>query len=152
MELLTIQPEDPGSPQIRRLIEELDMYLSDLYPAESNHLLSVESLQQPNVTFLVARINDQITGCGAFINRGEYAEIKRMFVVPASRGKGIGWRILRELETRAHLDGLLIARLETGVSQPEALSLYQRSGYLHREPFDPYTNDPLSVFMEKRLV
>ena len=152
MELLTIQPEDPGSPQIRRLVEELDNYLSNLYPAESNHLLSVESLRQPNVTFLVARINDQIVGCGAFINRGEYAEIKRMFVVPASRGKGIGWRILQELETRAHLDGLLVSRLETGVSQPEALSLYQRSGYLHREPFDPYTNDPLSVFMEKKLV
>jgi putative acetyltransferase len=152
MELLTIQPEDPGSPQIRRLIEELDIYLSDLYPDESNHLLSVESLRQPNVTFLVARINDQIAGCGAFINRGEYAEIKRMFVVPASRGKGVGWRILQELETRAHLDGLLICRLETGVSQPEALSLYQRSGYLHREPFTPYTNDPLSVFMEKKLV
>jgi GNAT superfamily N-acetyltransferase len=152
MEQLTIQTIDPGSPKARRLIEELDNYLSSLYPAESNHLLSVESLRLPNVTFLVALFNREIVGCGAFVNHyGKYAEIKRMFVLSDLRHKGIGCRILKELENIAQLDGLRVARLETGVYQPEALRLYERSGYQRRNPFAQYKNDPLSVFMEKEL-
>src|SRR5271157_215686 len=134
MEQLIIQPGNPADPDARRLIEELDSYLNSLYPAESNHLLSVEALQQPNVTFLIARINGKPVGCGAFVNHGLYTEIKRMFVSPDLRGKGIGWRILKELETRARADGLMISRLETGVSQPAALMLYERSGYKRRKP------------------
>ncbi len=153
MEQLIIQPCDPGIPEARQLIAELDDYLNSLYPAERNHLLSVAALQQPNVTFLLARINGKVAGCGAFVNRqGKFAEIKRMFVLPGYRGKGIGWRILKDLETRTQADGLGIARLETGVFQPEALHLYQRSGYRRREPFAPYPDDPLSVFMEKKLI
>jgi putative acetyltransferase len=151
MEQLTIQPGNPGGPDARRLIEELDSYLNSLYPAENNHLLSVEALQQPNVTFLIARINGKPVGCGAFVNHGKYAEIKRMFVSPDLRGKGIGRRIMDELETHARLDGLPISRLETGVSQPAALKLYEHCGYLRRGPFPPYSNDPQSVFMEKKL-
>ena len=132
MEQLTIQPGNPGGPDARRLIEELDSYLNSLYPAESNHLLSVEALQQPNVTFLIARINGKPVGCGAFVNHGKYAEIKRMFVPPDLRGKGIGRRIMDELETHARLDGLPISRLETGVSQPAALKLYEHCGNRRR--------------------
>ena len=101
------------------------MYLSDLYPAESNHLLSVESLQQPNVDLLVARINDQIgSRPGAFINRGEYAEIKRMFVVPASRGKGIGWVVSSVIGNSCSPGWTPHSQAGNCVSQPEALSLY----------------------------
>ena len=151
MEKVTIHLSDPGSPDARKLIAELDYYLSSLYPAESNHLLSVEALRRSNVTFLMARINGEAAGCGAFVNSGDHAEIKRMFVLPDLRGKGIGWRILAELEKRAQLDGLVISRLETGVSQPEALKMYERSGYRRRDSFAPYVNDPLSVFMEKKI-
>jgi len=152
MEQLTIQTGNPGSPDARRLIEDLDSYLNSLYPAESNHLLSVEALQQPNVTFLIARLNGIPVGCGAFVNHdNKYAEIKRMFVSPDLRGLGIGRRIMDELETRARLDGLTISRLETGVSQPAALKLYTHCGYLRCGPFPPYLNDPQSVFMEKKL-
>jgi putative acetyltransferase len=153
MEQLIIQSYDPGIPEARQLIAELDAYLNSLYPAESNHLLPVAALQQPNVTFLLARIDGKPTGCGAFVNhQGEYAEIKRMFVLPGYRGKGIGWQILKELETRAFASRLKVSRLETGVYQTEALQMYQRSGYQRREPFAPYQNDPLSVFMEKQLI
>jgi putative acetyltransferase len=103
------------------------------------------------VTFLIARINGKPVGCGAFMNHGKYAEIKRMFVLPGLRGMGIGRRIMDELETRARLDGLIISMLETGVSQPAALKLYAHCGYLRRGPFPPYSNDPQSVFMEKKL-
>ena len=152
MEQIIIQLDDPDSPKARQLIEALDRYLRSIYPAESNHLLSVESLQQPGVTFVTARGNGEVVGCGAFVNHpGEHAEIKRMFVSPDFRGKGIGRLILRELENLARLEGLRLARLETGVLQPEALGLYERSGYQRRGPFEPYVDDPLSVFMQKEL-
>lgn len=152
MEQMIIELDNPDSPKARQLIEALDRYLCGIYPAESNHLLSVESLQQPNVTFLTARVNGEVVGCGAFVNhRGEHAEIKRVFVLPDFRGKGIGWLILKELENLARLEGPGLARLETGVLQSEALGLYERSGYQRRGPFEPYVDDPLSVFMEKEL-
>jgi len=149
---LRIQVEDPASLEARGLIEQLDGYLAGLYPAESNHLLPVEALRQPNVTFITANVDGAVAGCGAFVNQdGEYAEIKRMFVLPEFRGLKLGRRILEELEKLAQASGLESARLETGVHQSEALLLYEKAGYQRRGPFGGYSEDPLSVFMEKKL-
>jgi putative acetyltransferase len=152
MRHVLIQIGDPDSPAARELIERLDILMSSLYPAESNHLLSVEALRQPNVTFLTAGVDGEVAGCGAVVNQGgEYAEIKRMFVLPEFRGLKLGRRILEELENRARVSGLALARLETGIHQPEALLLYERAGYQRRGPFGDYSEDPLSIFMEKKL-
>ena len=149
---VTVQVDDAGSPAVRKLLGQLDRYLGALYPPESNHLLSVEALRQPNVVFLTARVDDQVVGCGAFVNQdGDYAEIKRMFVLPEFRGLKIGRHLLEQLEALARASGLKVARLELGVSQPEAIQLYQRAGYQRRGPFGSYAEDPLSIFMEKAL-
>jgi putative acetyltransferase len=77
MRHILIQADNPASPSARKLIERLDILMISLYPAESNHLLTVEALRQPNVTFLTASVDGEIAGCGAFVNQGgEYAEIK----------------------------------------------------------------------------
>ena len=116
MKAVTVEKESPDSPDVRELIAQLDRYQSSLYPPESNHLLSIDSLRQPNVTFLVARVDGQAAGCGAFVDRdGLYAEIKRMFVAPAFRSSGIGRRLLQELESQIRASGIPIARLETGI-------------------------------------
>ncbi len=152
MRPVSFRRADPADASVRELLDQLDRYQSALYPAESNHLLSVDELGQPNVTFLTAVVGDRLDGCGAFVNLGgEYAEIKRMFVLPAFRGLKIGGRLLAELEAVARSAGLSIARLETGVSQPEAIRLYEQAGYARRGPFGSYAEDPLSLFMEKRL-
>jgi putative acetyltransferase len=149
---LTLQTDDPASPEARELIEQLDRYHEGLYPPESNHLLSVAALREPGVTFITARMDERVVGCGAFVNHdGAYAEIKRMFVLPEFRGMKIGRRILKELESRARAAGLKHALLETGIHQPEAIGCYQRAGYQRCGPFGKYSEDPLSIFMRKTL-
>jgi putative acetyltransferase len=152
MQTIAVQADDPGSPHARRLIAELDAFLVSRYPMESNHLVPVEALRQPNVAFLTAWVDGQVAGCGAFLKHGaEYAEIKRMFVLPAFRGLRVGRRLLDALEVLIRDAGLALVRLETGIFQPEAHRLYERAGYQRCGRFGDYADDPLSVFMEKKL-
>jgi putative acetyltransferase len=149
---VTVRVESPGQPEVAALVRELDAYLGALYPAESNHLLDLAALSAPDVRFLVARRHGRALACGALrIDAEGYGEVKRMFVLPAARGLGLGRRILAELEAEARRLDLAWLRLETGISQPEAIGLYRASGFVEREPFGAYGPDPLSLFMEKPL-
>lgn len=149
---VTIAEEPPRQPAVLRLLEMSDAYMASLYPAESNHLLDVSSLEKPAVRFFVARHAGEIVGCVALVADDEgSAEIKRMFVDPAARGLGLGARLLAHLEAEAGASGLASIRLETGISQPEAIGLYRKAGYEEIPPFGGYKLDPLSMFMEKRI-
>jgi len=152
---LQILPTDPTSAAAQRLLELADQLAAALYPPESNHLESADALARRNVTFVGAYEGLELVGCGAIKRMdddGRYGEIKRMFTVEERRGRGIARAIMKDLEARLRDDGIGIARLETGVRQPEALALYRRLGYVERAPFGQYREDPLSVFMEKRLI
>jgi putative acetyltransferase len=79
--------------------------------------------------------------------------VKRVYVSPAARGRGLAKKIMARLEDEARAAGMTIARLETGIYQPAALGLYRALGYADCGPFGDYpADDPMSVFMEKRLV
>jgi putative acetyltransferase len=151
MAVVSIRRADPGSPEVRRLIEELDTYMIPLYPAESNHLLDIEALRQPDMRFFAAEVDGVVRGCGGCRLHGDYAEIKRVYVDPAARGLGLAKKLMQVIEDEARKLGLALARLETGIHQPEALGLYRALGYVDRGPFGEYAEDPNSVFMEKRL-
>ena len=151
---LEITPLDPREKGCRALIQDLDDYQVTLYPAESNHLDSIDELIKPHVHFLGALYEGNLVGCGAikFCDTGDtYGEIKRMYVLPSARGMGVGREILHALETIAARQNHNIIRLETGISQPEALQLYEQCGYVKINPFGNYQQDPFSVFMEKRM-
>lgn len=149
---ISINPENPASQEARKLLQELDDYLGKLYPPESNHGLSVEELLDKSVTFLLVRVDRQPVGCGAFKLQGNgCAEVKRMFVLPSCRGLGLGKRLLSEIEGMARRAKVKTLRLETGISQPEAVGLYLREGFYEIEPFGEYQPDPLSRFFEKKL-
>jgi len=144
--------ERPDQPEVAALLESSDAYMASLYPAESNHLLDLASLLLPQVTFIVARVDGKALGCGAVVDSGEgWAEVKRMFVSPAARGRQLGRRLLEEIETIAAERGATKLRLETGGKQPEALALYASSGFVEIGPFGNYGPDPLSIFMEKPI-
>ncbi|PWK72686.1 GNAT family N-acetyltransferase [Aminobacter sp. AP02] len=144
--------EDPATPEVIALLDEGDAYGASLYPAASNHFLPLEALRAPNVWFVVAR-NEQgeAVGTGALALTEGWAELKRMWVVPAARGKGLSKAILSDLEARARDAGIALIRLETGVDNHEALALYARTGFSRCGPFGDYSADPLSVFMQKEL-
>ena len=147
-----IDREDPATPEVIALLEDGDAYGASLYPAESNHFLPLDALRADNVHFVVARDEHNVAlGTGAIALAQDWAELKRMWVVPEARGKGLSKAILGDLEARARNAGFALLRLETGIANHEALALYERCGFIRRGPFGDYREDPLSVFMEKRL-
>jgi putative acetyltransferase len=151
MKIQTISPDDE---QAKRLIARSNAFMTSLYPLESNHLDGIEVLKQPNVLFVGAYWGTKLVGCGAvkiLTDDGTYGEIKRLFVSHEFRGQGVSLEIMHHLENYLITCGVKLARLETGVKQPEALGLYRKLGYVERSPFGSYGQDPLSVFMEKAL-
>jgi putative acetyltransferase len=150
--MIRIDIESPAQPEVAVLLEAGDAYMASLYPAESNHMLDLASLQRPEVKFLVARVDGRVLGCGAVVSSGEgWAEIKRMFLSPSARGLKLGRRLLERIEAIARENSERCLRLETGVKQPEALALYRSAGFIEIAPFGAYRPDPLSLFMEKPI-
>jgi putative acetyltransferase len=148
---MIINTETPNQPEVIAMLGRLDAYCAALYPAESNHLMDIAALLQGDVLFLVARdVDGRALGCGALVNRGDYAEIKRMFVDESRRGLGVGRKLLEQLALFAAQAGVRDLKLETGIHQPEAIALYERAGFARCARFGDYQPDPLSIFMEKR--
>lgn len=102
--------------------------------------------------FLVAFEGDAPVGCGALRALDERSgEVKRMFVVPGSRGSGVAARLLRALEDAASALGWDILRLETGDRQPDAIRFYERVGF-HRIPnYGVYADSEISLCYEQAL-
>lgn len=149
---MQISFESPDQADAIALIAELDAYQSALYPPESHHALDLTSVAAERILFVLARDDRNLAvGCGAVVLNPEYGELKRMYVRPEQRGLGIARNVLQMLESAAMQSGCQLLKLETGPSQPEALGLYARSGYERCGRFGSYTDDPLSVFMVKRL-
>ncbi|MGQ0542911.1 MAG: GNAT family N-acetyltransferase [Blastocatellia bacterium] len=101
---------------------------------------------------VVAYLEKEPVGCGA-IKRysGDIVEIKRMFVHPEKRGLRIGSAILSELEKWATELGFAECILETGFKQPEAIALYERSGYIVIPNYGQYAEVTSSVCMKKAI-
>jgi putative acetyltransferase len=101
---------------------------------------------------VVAYKNKEAIGCGAFkVFESAIAEIKRMFVHPQHRGQGIAGLVLAELESWVKELHYTSCILETGMKQPEAIRLYQKSGYIIIPNYGQYAGINNSVCMKKEL-
>ncbi len=147
----SIREGNPLDPEVRALIDELDAFNTALYPADSNHFDSPETLAGARGIFLVVELEGELVGCGAAKNCGKWAELKRMYLKPKARGGGIALAMLVKLLDWARKEGLPVARLETGNVSVGALKLYRRAGFKEIPAFPPYEPDPLSIFMERAL-
>jgi GNAT superfamily N-acetyltransferase len=135
------------------LVAALDADLMHRYPGEPTNGVEPQEFRDAGGYFLLARRGAEAVGCGAFRPiDARTVEIKRMFVDPGCRGRGVARAVLDGLEAEARRRGYVRTILETGVRQPEAIALYRRAGYAEIEAFEPYVDSPLSVCLGKDLV
>jgi putative acetyltransferase len=147
---VTIAAERPDTPDAILLITELEAILEPLYPRASRHGLSVERLIAEDVPFFLLRSDGIPAGCGGIKLFGtEYGELKRMYVRPRFRGRGFAKLMLDHLAGYARAREVTLLRLETGIYQEEAISLYERMGFYRIPPFGAYKEDPLSLCYER---
>ena len=123
-----------------RYYEELDGRFPGGFDVDSALPLGADDLTPPRGLVLVARIDGEPAGCGAVkLAEPLVAEIKRMWVSPSARGRGLGGRLLAELEARAVAAGKSVARLETNRTLVEAIALYRSRGYREVAAFNDET-------------
>jgi GNAT superfamily N-acetyltransferase len=149
---LTIVAEDPETRDACLLLERLETELAGRYGDDGKTDFTPEQVRVSGSVFLVARLGGRPVGCGALrpMEPG-VVEVKRMFIEPDARGRGLAGRILTELETCARAMGYRAVRLETGTLQPEAIRLYEREGYRRIANYGKYVDNPLSVCFEKAI-
>jgi len=141
---------------VRALISELDQVLAAEYLHEQRHGLALAALFQPHIRFFVARLGGVAVGCGGIALFDDFAEVKRMYVREAARGRGVAQALLARIEVEARAAACGILRLETGERQAAALKFYAWAGFEPCAAFGDYVAmrpDALatSIFMEKRL-
>ena len=149
--MLRIVRTDSENGDFQELVKLLDKDLTirdgaeHAFYAQFNKVDSIKNV-------VVAYQNQFAVGCGAFKKYDvEMVEIKRMFVRPESRGKGIASEILKVLEKWATEFNFTSAILETGYKQPEAIRLYEKSGYTVIPNYGQYEGVENSVCLKKKL-
>src|SRR5262245_47211956 len=149
---ITVAIEDPLSDDVRRLIGALNVTLLALTPAEFCSHLSVAQMAARHAAVFGARDQGCAVACGALRRHaGGIGEVKRMYTEPAYQSRGIGARILGEIEGLARREGLTRLVLETGHRHAAAWRLYERAGYRRCSPVLDYPSTPYSVFYAKTL-
>jgi len=146
-------PCDPEEPPASELLAEMATELNALYWTSSRLNLPPvhpSELRPPGGMYLVGWEGELALAGGAFRHLDDdVAEIKRMFVRPGARSRGVAGELLAALESSARQLGYHRVRLDTGPKQTHALNLYRREGYV---PVDPYNDNPFACFWgEKEL-
>jgi len=150
--MITIGIETPLTGEIRALIAELNAVLHALTPPEHCYHLTAEQMAEPSTTVFIAREDGVVVACGALKRHGEVGEVKRMYTRPAWQGRGIGGRIVAEIEKVARGERVRRLVLETGDRHPAAWRMYQRAGFRRCAPVLDYPDTGWSVFYEKPLL
>ena len=136
------------NPDFQKLTALFDEFLIDIDGDEKDFFAQYNQVYLDNV--VVCYENDIAVGCGAFKkHQNNTIEIKRMFVPPQYRGKGIANLILRELELWAQELGNTNIILETSLKLPAAIAMYEKAGYLPIENYGQYIGVASSYCMTK---
>jgi GNAT superfamily N-acetyltransferase len=147
-------PEPFDSPDVQALCAAQQEEMHGIYgEADIGPTRDAPMFVPPQGIFLVLRDDDGLAvACGGIARFDDVrGEVKRMYVVPEARGRGLGRRLLAELEEQARRLGYASVVLETGDRQPEALGLYTSSGFERIPCYPPYDTRELSLCFEKSL-
>jgi GNAT superfamily N-acetyltransferase len=154
-----IRPRRITHPDAALLVEEVQEEYVARYGGRDETPLEPGYFDPPDGSFFVGYLDGRPVATGAWRRRrdvvvdgiDQVAEIKRMYVVPAARQRGLARAMLAHLEETARQSGAGTMVLETGLEQPEALALYASSGYRPIPGFGFYKDSPLSRCLARRL-
>ncbi|MGO4255512.1 GNAT family N-acetyltransferase [Marmoricola sp. RAF53] len=146
-------------PDAARLVEEVQLEYVARYGSRDDTPLRPGYFEPPAGAFFVGYLDGIAVATGAWRLRTDVealgsratAEVKRMYVAPAGRGRGLARAVLAHLEETAAVAGATVMILETGTGQPEALALYASSGYQAIPGFGFYRDSPLNRCLARRL-
>ncbi|MET7258585.1 GNAT family N-acetyltransferase [Dyadobacter fermentans] len=149
--MIILRRTDSDDPDFKALVKLLDADLAERDGADHGFYAQFNKIDKIRHA-VVCYENNQPIGCGAIKAFSEEAmEVKRMYVSPDGRKKGIATRVLTELETWANELGYVRCVLETGKRQPEAIALYEKNGYQRTENYGQYVGVENSVCFAKVL-
>lgn len=146
-------------PDAQALSAEVQQEYVRRYGDPDETVMRAEDFEAPAGLFMIAYLDGRPVACGGWrakqagpngLRDGD-VELKRMFVVPAARGRGLARAVLHRLEETAVEAGHTRVILETGSEQPEAIALYGSEGYTAIRKFGIYKDHPLSICLGKEL-
>jgi GNAT superfamily N-acetyltransferase len=144
---VTFSPCDPAESPAAALLAAMRQELDAAYETSSrldNPPLHADELRPPHGVYLVGYAGDDPVAGGGVRRLGDgVAEIKRMYVRPPARGRGVARELLAALEEAARSLGYARVRLDTGPKQHHALRLYRSAGYVE---VPPYNDNPFACF------
>lgn len=151
---LEVRGADPGTTEAAALVSATEAEIEELYGDRPGSIHSVGArpaeMSPPAGAFVLVLVEGEPVGCGGLKRLDEgTCEIKRMYLLPRVRGRGLARELLEALERRARELGYSRARLDTGDRQPAAKRLYEGAGY---RPIPDYNaNSMASYWYEKAL-
>lgn len=147
-----------GHPDALLLIEEVQQEYVVRYGSRDETPLDPLMFEPPDGSFFVGYADGVPVATGAWrrspvvaLGSERTAEVKRMYVAPRARGRGLARLVLAHLEVTAGEHGIEVMILETGIRQPEAIALYESSGYEPTPKFGHYKESPSSRCYARRL-
>lgn len=150
---IAIAEADPRSGDARGALAACYAGLAQRFPGGFDVTLSrdpdAQDMIRPGGIFLIARSEHRPVACVGLKGRNNWGEVKRLWVAPEARGKGLATRLMEQIERTARDLGMILLRLDTNSALPEAAAMYRRSGWAEIKRFndDPYAH----LFFEKRL-
>jgi ribosomal protein S18 acetylase RimI-like enzyme len=156
---LTLRPARYDSPDAVALTEQVQQFYIEIYGGPDGTPFTAADFAAPNGGFLVGYLEGRPVAMGGWrfapyaapAGADRAAEIKRMYVAEAARGRGIGRAVLSALEDDARAAGADWMVLETGEPQQAAVALYRGCGYIDIPPYGFYADKPEVVSLGKRL-
>lgn len=151
MQLVDLNPSDQD---VINVFSDIDRLINSLYPVATAQSLTLNELNDTSVYAIGLKNEEGIIACGAIVKQVDktpYGEIRRLYVSPSYRGKGLSRRIMQILLHHASDAKIPLIRLETGPKQIQSIKLYENLGFKQCGSFGPYEDNPQSVFMELAL-
>lgn len=146
----SLQPE--AQALLKGLYDELNVLFADYGGEEGDATMPPLDFRLHEGEFVIARIDGVAVGCAGFRRfDAETAEVKRVFVSEAARGRGVARALMRDLEERARAMGYRRLVLETSTRQPAAMRLYESLGYAAVPNYGQYADHPLTCCYAKQL-